>query len=251
MSVAAFEACATAVFILTGFAVGLRLLLLARRTREIPELALGGGLFLIVGIGYPIYLVAATAPGLSLEGARRLAILSTVCLNPGMLAVFVFTWRVFRPEARWAALLAACVGVALALLTVVRVQELASLQDRTTLLQPTDVLLTIYTLAGMSYLWSSVEAFLCHGRLRRQLALGLIEPVVANRVLLWATGSMFALLSDAPVLVAGLLRVPFEDLVTVRLMSSLAGLGCGAALYLAFFPPRFYLRRLAGREATA
>ena len=50
-------------------------------------------------------------------------------------------------------------------------------------------------------------------------------------------------------LVAALIGVGIQHMALVRLLTSIAGLGCGLALYLAFFPPRFYLRRVAGATA--
>jgi hypothetical protein len=246
----AFEGVATATFILMGFVVGLRLLLLAHRTRQLPETALGCGLFLIVGIAYPLYLVAIAAPGLSLATARLLAALSVVCMNPGWLAICVFTWRVFRPDAGWARIVVACVGVLLGAIVVARLAELWSMSDRLYLVQNSPALLSIQATAVAMYVWTGVEALLCHRRLRRQLALGLIEPVVVNRVALWACIAGFGLLTVAPACIAGLVGQRMDQIILIRLVSALAGLAVGGLLYLAFFPPRFYLRHVAG-GATA
>jgi len=245
----AFEAVATATFIVMGFAVGLRLLLLARRTRELPELTLGAGLFLIVGVGYPLFLTATHAPSVSLGTARILGGVATVVMNVGWWLICLFTWRVFRPEERWARLVGVGFGVAFAAITVARFANIASESDRIYMFWISKSLLATQFLALTIYVWTGVEALVCHARLKRQLALGLIEPVVVNRVLLWALVAALCFASMVIGTAASLLRIAPESMATVRLLMALVGLGCGGTLYLAFFPPRFYLRRVAGATA--
>lgn len=249
MTVQIFSAAATAVFIVMGFVVGLRMLLLARRTGELPELALGAALFLIVGVGYPLFLASATAPDLSLDTGRVLAALSTLCMNVGWAFVCIFTWRVFRANERWARVAAVACGAALALLTVGRFADLAAATSRPELGSSGLSLRATQAFALAVYVWTGVEALLCHARLRRQQALGLIEPVVVNRVLLWAWVAGFCFTSVLVGFVAGLLGIRMEQATWVQLLSAITGLGCAGALYLAFFPPRSYLRRVEGATA--
>jgi len=57
---------AAGAFVLTCSVVGLRLLWLARRTRELPELCIGAGLFSVAAVGFPLLIasgVAVTAIG--------------------------------------------------------------------------------------------------------------------------------------------------------------------------------------------
>ena len=54
-------------FTLVCLLIGLRLLLLAARTRHLPELLIGAGLFLMAGIGYPLSSIARQLPGLATE----------------------------------------------------------------------------------------------------------------------------------------------------------------------------------------
>jgi len=244
-----FEAISTAVFIVMGIAVGLRLLLLARQTGQLPELTLGGGLFLIVGVGYPVFIAAAHVQGLSLGSARVLGAVAAVVMNAGWWLICLFNWRVFRPEERWARGVGVGFSIALAVITLARFADLAGASDRARMFLHSPSLFATQLFALALYVWTGIEALVCHARLKRQLALGLIEPVVVNRVLLWAVVAAFCFASMAIGFVAMLLRVSPEQMVTVRLLMSLAGLGCGVALYLAFFPPRAYLRRVAGATA--
>ena len=50
-------------FILASLVIGLRLLLLARRTRELPEFVIGLALFLMGGLGYPLLASPGSRPG--------------------------------------------------------------------------------------------------------------------------------------------------------------------------------------------
>ena len=47
--------------VLVSLVLGLRMLLLARNTRAVPEPTLGLGLFLMGGISYPIFVAARVA----------------------------------------------------------------------------------------------------------------------------------------------------------------------------------------------
>jgi hypothetical protein len=62
---------------LTSLVVGARLLLLARRTRRLPELALGIGLFLLGGVDYLLNLAARSEDAES-PGSPRLRVLRVV-----------------------------------------------------------------------------------------------------------------------------------------------------------------------------
>lgn len=249
MGLDAVAGLSTLLFVVMGFAVGLRLLLLARRTGEIPELALGAGLFLIVGLGYPLLLMAIRAPGVPLEPARWLAGIATVFMNAGWSSICLFTWRVFRPDTGWARGLTAGCVLALALITVGRFADFASATERLDFYLSSRSLLATQGFALAVYVWTGTEALLCHARLKRQLALGLIEPVVVNRVLLWAWVTVFCFLSVLPGFATSLLGVQLAYAKQSELLSSLAGLACGGTLYLAFFPPHFYLRRIEGATA--
>jgi hypothetical protein len=87
--------------------------------------------------------------------------------------------------------------------------------------------------------------------LRRRLSLGLVDPIVVNRILLWSTAAWVITLqylySTLFVVMTG------ESSVTgfgVALVSSLGLIAAGTIL-LAFFPPRSYLLWLErGSEAA-
>lgn len=51
------------------------------------------------------------------------------------------------------------------------------------------------SVVGTYPLWSATEAFLYHDRMRHRSALGLADPIVANRFLLWAVAALCTTLS--------------------------------------------------------
>ena len=105
----------------------------------------------------------------------------------GLMSHCVFTWKVFRPGARWARLivgasaLAAVIGFAGSYQLGIDAvgSELAA--------RPWTLFLM--AVATLTFAWSGAESLAYHARLRRRLALGLIEPVVVNRLLLWGIAS--------------------------------------------------------------
>ncbi|MDX1649335.1 MAG: hypothetical protein R3263_05735, partial [Myxococcota bacterium] len=147
---------ATLAFIVVGGVVGARLLLLARRTRQLPELAVGLSLFLLSAVSYPASL-AVIAGGVPLGPSRALILLAGVASSVAWAAVFVFTWRSFRPgspAARAVALGAAGAILALGALNVLRVLRA---EDVAALLRFGVATQAIQVLALGAYAWTAVE----------------------------------------------------------------------------------------------
>jgi hypothetical protein len=105
-----------------------------------------------------------------------------------------------------------------------------------------------------SYVWTAFESLRYWSLLRRRLALGLADPVVTNRFLLWGLVGVFSFLSVVGPTLAALAGVDSGESAFMRLTTALAGLVCSAALLLAFTPPEAYtrwLRERAPRPGTA
>jgi hypothetical protein len=231
----------TAAFILVGGIVGIRLLRLAARTRELSDFLVGFALFDLAGVAYPLILVG-TQPDLSLGGAKLFSTLSMLTMAAGWAAVFVFTQRVFRPGEKWAMALAAA-GVAMVLYGlvggIVHVQEAA---DRVTLRSPLSRVLWMQYASVMVYAWSAVEGFRCWAQAKKRLRLGLADAMVVNRFLLWGCVGIASLLSIVPSLVITLAGGDAFASVPARLCTALSGLFSSLALQLAFLPPAAYRR---------
>jgi hypothetical protein len=237
-----------ALLVAASIVVGLRLLALYRRSGAAPELLLALNLLLAVGVGYPA-LIAADRAGPGLVQAW-LIIVATLGIDCGMALVFEFTRRVFRPQALWARSAASAGTLVLLGHAGWRCWEVLTQADVQVAgaLGPALVQVTGMTLA---YAWTGGESLWQHGLMRRRATLGLVDPTVSNRLLLWGLTAVAVvagmLLNGAAIA----LRIPFLERPEILLASSLAGLVQAVFLTLAFSPPRFYLSWMrAGREGA-
>ena len=233
-----------AVWIVTG----LRLVALARRTRAAPELLLGLALLLQAGLGYPLSVVSQFAG----DYALLLTCVAGVFSNGGMGFLYVFTARVFHDSSRWAW---AAVGAAGALLVVQATGNGIAQAAAVTQEEKLAVILHwgagSLALSGAAWGWTAWEALRYHGLLRRRVALGLADPVVANRMLLW--GLMGAVAVGCVLVDTGLLYsgAPAAREVLLPLITALSGLLVSGCMVLAFWPPAAYLARVRGAAARA
>jgi hypothetical protein len=226
-------------FTLASGAVGVRLLLLARRTRQAPELAMGLAFVVSAAVGFPL-LTAASVVGQaesSLALARTLMTLGTFSTFCGYVGLGVGCWRIYRPSERWP-LLAIALGTATVLAASATVAFAGEIATRELAFWPG------VCVGALTFAWNALESFLLHGQLRRRLALGLADPEVVNRVLMWGVGSAAAC---AMTLHALVLRVALGPVIAdgQRIVSSLLGMVAAVAIALAFFPPAAYRRRFA------
>jgi hypothetical protein len=239
-------------FAAVGTLVGARLLLLARRTRRFPEFSLGLGLLLICALGHP-FCAVGRLPGMfgTALGDSLFALGLGLC-SGGIALLYAFTWRVFRPSARWSgcAVATACMllaGLAAGLLHASGQAE--SLQEILPRTRPFAV--GIVLCVGVAFLWTGVESWAHARRLSRRLALGLAEPVVLNRFQLWGTAGIAgaALCTTIAGCLAAGMMVLHETLPLA--LTALAGIVASACWALAFAPPAGYLRRIERRGEAA
>lgn len=236
-----FVLVATLAYVAVGLAVGVRLLRLWLRTRAFPELALGLAECLLAGAVPPLFIVAQVAPGPDAL-VRAAAFAGHVAYTAGCAVMIVFTWRVFRPGSAWAL---AGVYAAVAVLGAGGLFGMARtlLVDVSALRDPqTAAFLVMEWVSLVGFLWTAAEAFSLHGRLRKQLALGLSDPVVVNRVLLWGVVGLGGVAAAGAPVVASLLGASVSTHVPTRLVCALATVVSSVAAQLAFLPPAAYLR---------
>jgi hypothetical protein len=243
-----FAGIAILLLIATSLVVGLRLVGQGTRQHGIPELMLGAMLVLSVGLGYPLMIAADRVEG---TAARVLFVVSVALVNGGFAFLFLFTRRVFRPDAGWARVLTTAGLVALGANLVMRGLEAATQPEvkiatdavGSSLLQIGPVLL--------GYCWCSAESFRYYGMMRRRLALGMGDAVVCNRFLLWGANSLAVAVGTLANGVAVVQGVDVFGSPLVLLASSTTGLSQVALLVLAFMPPGAYREWLAGGSPTA
>jgi len=237
---------ATLSFVLVGGAVGVKLLLLARRTRQLPELTVGLGLFLVALVGYPLTL-GSLAPSLPNVAAKLLFGAGTLATAVGSASIYVFTWRVFRPEAGWARVLSVgAIGAIFAFAVVVLVRLIDAETPAELFRDRLSASRSFVT--GFSYVWTAVEALRYHTLLRRRLELGLADPVVANRFLLWGISGVAATLGTGVSTAVVFLGSGAGGAHPVSMLAvGVAGFASSVPLSLAFLPPAAWRRYVAGR----
>jgi len=233
-------------FMLSNLLVGSRLLWRARYSRELPELCIGLAFLLAGCLGYVLNFLSFQLAGALGPWAVPLAALGQANLDLGTAALWIFTWRVFRAGQRWARTLVA-VSLATTLLSYVGLGLATGFSART---YAVGWFWLGFGVRWLSFLWTSAESLLYHRLMKRRLALGLAEPLVTNRLLLWGLASAAIALSFAVNLVNLLVGgEPFGPVPTL-FMSGL-GLTTAVLIWLAFFPPARYRRRIQRSRVEA
>lgn len=229
------------VSVLTSWIVGGRLLLLARSTRRMPELFIGLALVLTGGLWNPLVSVGRQAVALP-DGARAgLVAAGALAGMAGMTCLAVFNWRVFRPGDGWAAALATGIGITL-LLAFAAQTAMAGWADFAHHERGPWLLGTWFGVA--IYVWSNLEAWRQERMLARRLALGLADPVVADRVRLWALAMAAALIASTTLAVCQALGIAVGGTPVGLGITALVALAASACLWLAFLPPASYVARI-------
>ena len=237
-----FVLVATLFYVVVGWIIGVRLLRLARRTHGFPELVLGLGECLLAGAVPPCFVILQVVPGPEAL-VRGAAFGGHLAYTLGCAVMVLFTWRVFRPEERWARalglamigtlLVAGCFGMARAFL----VPTLAELR-----VPQTPAFLLMEWISVLGFVWTAAEAFRHYGRMRKQAAFGLADPVIVNRILLWGLVGVGGVLAAGAPVVAGLLGASSAEHVPTRLVCAVGTLASSVCIQLAFLPPQGYLR---------
>jgi hypothetical protein len=224
-----------------SFAVGVRLLALARRTRRLPELAIGLNCLLAGSVGYALLLAAESLRLLPAPRDGWASFAGVACISAGAACVALFSRRVFRPDA-------AAAGAALVLLAgwltlgvwgswVLHVERGSG--------GPGIWLGRWAPNLGLlaAYAWAGAEPLRYRARLRRRARLGFGDPLVANRMLLWGAGTL-AIASITLLHLAAQLAGHYELPPGLVGPVSLLALAAAVTQWLAFLPPRGYVRWL-------
>jgi len=233
-----------------GSVVGTRLVLVARRTRGLPELAMGLGLLLVTVLGGPIAAVSRLPAMVSTPTGDLLFGLGLVLVLSGVGLIYVFTWRVFRPDRGWAKAVLGMVVAALVVSWVGLVHANAqgsSLEEILPHTRPWGV--AVVAMVAGAFLWTAAESTSYHAALRRRLALGMSDPVVVDRFYLWALSGFSAAGLCAVVALAMLAgAAPMNDPLPLSAIGLASTIVC-VAWYLAFLPPDRYLRWIRTRDS--
>jgi hypothetical protein len=163
--------------------LSLRLFRLAWRSRRLPE-ALVGVYFLVVPVAISL---AIRVDRFDASDAATVRATSNALFTLGGVALLLFAWVVFRADVAWAKALAWGGSIVLAALWALCGAAGAYRSGATGFA----VLLPVFA----SYVWVFAESQHYYRLLRKRRKLGLVDPIVANRFLLFAiwTGAVVAI----------------------------------------------------------
>ena len=227
--------------------VGVRLLLVARSTRQLPELLIGLGVLGIGPVGFGFITFGQILHADHATAARVLYALGLLAASGGAFAKYVFNYKVYHPHSRAVKYLAWVAGVAL--LVCFGGAWTANGFAAINFIDTSYFFRTLLQIGCL--LWGSIEALRYWRMMRRRMRLGLADAVVTNRFFLWGVGAGAAGIGTAVGFTAQLVigRPPLE-IPWVTLSSSMHGLVAAVAMWFAFLPSEAYRRFIQRRAAT-
>jgi len=233
-------------FLIASLVLGVRLLLLARRTRRLPELAIGLNFLLAGALGYALLIAAESLRLLPAPWDGRASFAGVTAISLGAALVGLFTRAVFRPSSRLAglALAALCAWLVLGIwgswaLHVLR--DASGVGGWLGRWGPNLGLLAAYG-------WSAGEPLHFSVLMRRRLRIGIGDPLIESRMRLWGIGTG-AIATVAAIHLAAQLAGRYELPPSLVGVVSLLVLATALCEWLAFFPPRAWRTRFAAGAA--
>jgi len=249
----------TVAFAVAATVIGIRLLLLSRRTGQAAERNLGLGLGLTGGLGYgPMVLSFVAQNAIRMQGGEPPAFLALlvwagwILHNIGFTFMLFFIRGVFRPEAGWAKAMVAIASVWLWVGWAIYAYQ-GGLRDGL----PTSGYWIAFAMIGGYPIWGIVESFRYWRLMKRRLELGLADPIVTNRFLLWFLATLCGMGSiwvvNIPSLAGGTSNVSEVTALTVTCLmgTAILGLTTISFYWLTFFPPSWYRKMLVGSDGAA
>jgi hypothetical protein len=221
--------------------------LLARRTRQLPETLIGAALVsggvIANTVRWLVFALRPAEPYLSMMNYTVRAGAATC----GIL-LMILAWRVFRPDARWAKVL---VGMATVLFSgyVLRDLVIGSRPMAELIRHPFHWLNTLTLLTP--YVWVAWESLQYQGRLMKRWRIGLpADLLVAAQMRFWASAmaSIGAMLLSLDVI--RVVGVVMGRPMSPANLISLLGLCAATSLWMAFFTPHWYVRRIRLQELS-
>jgi hypothetical protein len=232
-------------FILASLGIGIRLLILAARTRKLPELVMGLALLLTGAVGYPVIAVARAGVTLSDDVRAALAFTYMLSMVIGIGAIAVFNWRVYRPESRRADLAVLTIIAAMAACCIGQGMGPGYLDAAVRITSPW--LLGQLFIPSSALGWAAVESIRYHLLLRRRLALGLADPLISDRFRLWGIGTTAATLLNGTSSTTTAMGFDMSTALSGALLIGALGLVSALTTWFAFAPPGAYVRWVCAR----
>jgi hypothetical protein len=230
-------------FSLACAVVGFRLLRLASRSKQTPELAMGVAFVSSGAVGFTFTVIADALArnGGAPDTIVRLGQAAMLSFYVGYFGLAVGSWRIFRPRESWVKGLVGAIGAVLVMVSAVLTANPGMQPGQTGEIASWCGVATGCFVFG----WAGVESVLLFLRLRKRARIGLVEPLILDRVRLWAVGMFAAWAMTVHALGFRLMTGTNQMPDGQRVLSSGFGLVAAVAIWLAFFPPAVYRRRFA------
>jgi len=228
------------------FTAGVRLILLSWRSQKTAELLVGMSL-LLWGFSYVCWQIPIATANQPLT--QPLFFAGRVFTNAGTIFFAVFVWISFRNGTPWAKYLVSAIALGLFAGVAGSIAE----GDWEGIQPLTNPWWWVDWGAGfVAMSWVGVEGFIEYPRARQRVRLGLCDPLVCNRFLIWG---IVGLIWTSYSLILLYQTVDFE---TNAFWSSAIDRANGvvettgvALVWLIFSPPRFYRRWISGDAFAA
>jgi hypothetical protein len=244
----AWVAIGFAAFLVSSLVIGIRLLALWWGTRRLPELLIAFGILGVGPVGFAFVLLGQWTHE-ALPALSRTALGASLLANMGgTFATAVFNWHVYRPHQSRLRLLVMALG---ALLVAALLWE-AHLTGFVELMATSGGYRVSSLATTVVMLWGSGESLNYYAMMRRRTRLGLADPMVTNRFLLWGLGigaaGIGCVISVSAQLATGqhMMQIPW-----VTASNSLHGFTAALLMWVAFLPPAFYRRFIESRASQA
>lgn len=229
-------------FISVAGAVGAALLLRGLRRRAVPELALGAVLVFGGPLGYGPT-VLAWSGGLPAALHASVQAVAQLGLELCAASLLLFNVWVFRPGSRVARGVAGGASLAMGAAWVVLLAD-GAFAGRS-LDHP--VWQVDCVVRALAFGWAGAEAFREYALCRRRVRVGLAEPALAERFLLWGLFNVGVLGIFANFLYGQVLSAGQPPSALWYWTDGVLALATALAAWLAFAPPAAFLRRRARR----
>ena len=230
-------------FAMTSLVIGLRLVMKRGGKDRLPALLIGIAFLGGGGFGQPLFVLGHALGRQGSAIAFPLQAIALVSLDISAVALWAFTWRVFRPTVGWARTL---VMIAFSALAVSLFGQLA-LTDLPLLDRSNPWFWLGFGFRALSAGWAAFESLRYFGMMQKRLNLGLADPLTTNRFLLWGMSASAVVLFYATTAVS--LAIGGSEVATAGptiALGSFLGIEAAAAMWLAFFPPAIYRARFEG-----
>lgn len=235
-------------FVVSSLVVGVRCLRLAMRTHELAETAIGITLLSASVVGYGLIGGLPFLPGLPADVVTVSNAVGDAGVSIGAAALCLFVWKTYRPTAWWAATLCIVSMSVLAVTTGAMIWTWG--YERVYADRPWWYFLEL-SLQCLAFAWAAAEAFRYYRMLRKRCRIGLSEPEMADRFLMWgiAAASAFGLM-----LMYAIVWTQRDGLVPTQGeigLMALPGIVAAATVWLAFFPPESYTTWVRERDVLS